>query len=419
VVSELKQLLRENVAAPPPDELDVAVIVGRGRARVRRRRAGATAAVAVATVAAVGAWALTGAVLDGSPGPTHQQLEPVGPVVKLADAVPAVEGRDYAVVDHLTNRNLDRANGVYYDGITEDGWVLFRDGPHGIHNTSTYELVDPSAGAGAALPDPPLPDPPVNLESPLDLGRDRLVFLGERHDPTSLSAVTYDRTTDRWSRTRWEGLPKREYNQVALGPDDRVYVTYAHGTGWQTFDLWSMALDDPGDVRDEHLVVGDFTIDGDELTWTGTRNEPNDAVHIRNLTTGEETSFDPRSGDRCNQLALARTSQYVVLGMYCGRHDGVRDDRVQVVTTDGTPVVTVRDDGAELAGTTEADLVVRSYNRRWGGSFAYEYATGRMVRISDETSRFGSGAPWAGDLFIWDTPVNNGHGATQWLGRMR
>jgi hypothetical protein len=415
VVNELKQLLRENVAAPPPDDLDLPGIVSSGRARVRRRRAGATVAATVVTVAAVGAWALPGALSGDSPGPAHQQLEPVGPVLKLADGVRGTEGRDYQVVDHHTNRNLDRANGVYYDGITEDGWVLFRDGPHGIHNTSTYALYDPAESVQDSLP-----DPPVNLERPVDLGDDRLVFLGERHDPTSLSVVTYDRTTHRWSRTGWDGLPRRDYYYfTAIGPDDRLYVAYAHGTDWKTFDLWSMALDDPSDVRDEHLVVGDFTIEGDELTWTTTHNGPNDGVHIRNLVTGEETSFDPRSGDRCNQLSLARTPQYVVLGMYCGRHDGVRDDRVQVVTTDGSPVVTVRDDGAELAGTTDADLVVRSYNQRLGGTFAYEYATGRMVRISEATSRFSMEARWADDLFIWDTPVNRGHGATQWLGRMR
>lgn len=415
MVNELKALLRENVAAPPPDELDVVGIVASGRARVRRRRAGATAAAAVVTAAAVGAWALTGAALDGSPGPAHQQLEPVGPVLELADGVRGVEGRDYQVVDHHTNQNLDRANGVYYDGITDDGWVLVEDGPHGIHNRSTYALHDP----GTSVQDP-LPDPPVNLERPLDLGRDRLVFLGERRSPTSLSVVTYDRTTHRWSRTSWEGLPRRDYYYyTVIGPDDRLYVAYAHGTGWTKFDLWSMALDHPDDVRDEHLVVGDFTIEGDELTWTTTHNEPNDGVHIRDLTTGEETSFDPRSGDRCNQLSLDRTPQYVVLGMYCGRHDGVRDDRVQVVTTDGSPVVTVRDDGAELAGTTDDDLVVRSYSRRLGGTFAYEYATGRLVRISEATSRFSTEARWAGDLFVWDTPVNRGHGATQWLGRMR
>ncbi len=89
------------------------------------------------------------------------------------------------------------------------------------------------------------------------------------------------------------------------------------------------------------------------------------------------------------------------------------------MTTDGSPVVTVRDDGAELAGSTDAGLVVRSYNQRRGGTFVFEYATGRWVRISQATSRFSMEAPWTGDLFIWDTPVNNGHGATQWLGQLR
>ncbi|MFC4786944.1 hypothetical protein ACT8ZV_20890 [Nocardioides sp. MAHUQ-72] len=416
-MNDLKQLLHDNVSAPPPDHLDLERVVSRGRSRVRARRTGLVAGV-VATVAVLGtAGAALGGLFDTGPGPASpaRQLAPVGPVLKLSDAVPAVRGTDYEVLDHHTNVNLDRANGEYYAGITDDGWVLFQDGPHGIRNTSTYALYNPETSVQDSLP-----DPPIALERPLDLGRDRLVFLGGRQDPTNLSVVTYDRTTHRWSRTVWDGLPRRDYSYyTAIGPDDRLYVAYAHGTGWRTFDLWSMALDDPGDVRDEHLVVGDFTIEGDQLTWTATHNEPNDVVRIRDLTTGEESSFDPRSGDRCNQLSLDRTPRYVVLGTYCGRHDGVRDDRVQVVTTDGSPVVTVRDDGAELAGTTDGDLVVRSYNQELGGTFVLDYATGRLVRISEATSRFSMEAPWAGDLFIWDTPVNGGHGATQWLGRTR
>ena len=44
----------------------------------------------------------------------------------LADAQPAVEGRDYDVLASHTNDNLDRDNGQYFDGVTNDGLVLPR-----------------------------------------------------------------------------------------------------------------------------------------------------------------------------------------------------------------------------------------------------------------------------------------------------
>ena len=49
--------------------------------------------------------------------------------MRLADAEPAVEGRDYRVLASHTNENLNRDNGQYFDGVTDDGLILFRDGP--------------------------------------------------------------------------------------------------------------------------------------------------------------------------------------------------------------------------------------------------------------------------------------------------
>ena len=49
--------------------------------------------------------------------------------MNLADAAPAVEGRDFEVLASYTNEDLDRENGQYFDGVTDDGLILFRDGP--------------------------------------------------------------------------------------------------------------------------------------------------------------------------------------------------------------------------------------------------------------------------------------------------
>ena len=52
-----------------------------------------------------------------------------GPSVRLTDARPAVEGQDYRELASYTNEDLESDNGEYFEGVTDDGLVLFRDGP--------------------------------------------------------------------------------------------------------------------------------------------------------------------------------------------------------------------------------------------------------------------------------------------------
>ena len=47
MVNELKELMRENVAAPPPDHLDLEALIGAGRRRVRGRRTAFVGAAAL------------------------------------------------------------------------------------------------------------------------------------------------------------------------------------------------------------------------------------------------------------------------------------------------------------------------------------------------------------------------------------
>lgn len=421
MVNDLKQLLHDNVTAPPPDHLDLAGVVSRGRSRVRVRRA-AVVAGTVAAVAVLGAGgAALGGLFDGGPGPaSHRgQDAPVGPVVKLSESVPAVAGRDYRVVTSWTNENLDRANGQYLDGITDDGRVVLRDGPHGIHNEVRLVLLDQ-----AMKDQDSLPPPPQSIQSPVELGAERLVYSTARGGLTHPGVAILDRDTHTWRTMSWPGLPDRDYVQMQVGADDRLYVAFADpavGSGLEKFDLWSASLTDRSDVRDEHLVVGEFDLLGDELTWTSTHNAPNDGLHVRDLGTGQETDVDPMSGDRCNQLSLSRTPSYVVMYQYCGTHDGVRDDRVQVVTPSGDPVVTIQGDGVELGYATDRGVVVDTYARKGGGSYLYEFESGRLRRMTDAVSHFGlvSLFPDGSDYVGWHTPETNGHGATQWIGEVR
>ena len=156
-----------------------------------------------------------------------------------------------------------------------------------------------------------------------------------------------------------------------LGPDDRLYV-FVPATqgqppegGWptgpdgeaddadaegDTYHLWSASLTDSSDVRDEALTVGDLAFTDTSMVWTDSTNGDAGLVHMRDLSTGEEHSFDPHAGERCNLLSFGATDDRVVLGQYCGTYaGGVRDDRVQILTTDGDQVVTLQDSGIEGA----------------------------------------------------------------------
>ncbi|WP_182524483.1 hypothetical protein [Nocardioides dongkuii] len=415
MVNDLEQLMRENVASPPPDHLDLDAVVRTGRGRVRRRRV----AVAGGTAAVVAGVLVTGSLLTdvgGGSGPdaADRELEPVGRVLTLADARAGVPGEDFRVLTSLTNENLDRANGRYLSGVTDDGLVLVTDGPHTVRNHTRVGLLDPAE-------DEPrwLPGGPQQIDGPISLGTDRLVFRGLRQGAKDVSARVFDRTTETWSTIEWPSLPRAEVQSVEAG-GDRLYVSLDTGGEIRKFDLWSVSLTDPGDVRDEQTVVGDFDVTGDQLTFTATHNEPNDRVHVRDLATGEERDFDPLSGDRCNQLGLQRVDDLLVLSQYCGTRDGVRDDRVQVVGTDGEQVVTVRGDGVEAGWAGGPAVLVTGFSREDGGTYAFRPETGDLVQLSESWSKFGLGGPvpHGSDLAMWHTPVNRGHGATQWLAEL-
>ena len=146
-------------------------------------------------------------------------------------------------------------------------------------------------------------------------------------------------------------------------------------------------------------------------------------MHVRDLATGDEHSFDPHTGERCNLLSFGATDDRVVMSQYCGTYDGgVRDDRVQILTTDGDQVVTLQDSGIEgaLAGTGGAGDVVTVTVLRGGraGTYVYDLDTDRFLQISDAISSYGLGGPSPDGQFLWHTPVNNRHGATQWLGEL-
>ncbi|WP_127479762.1 hypothetical protein [Nocardioides pantholopis] len=411
--NELAELMRRSAGDGPSDQVDVGAVLTAGRRRVRRRRAAAAGGTAALVATALVAGSLLTVVAGGSGGPdaAERELEPVGRVLTLADARAGVPGEDFRVLTSLTNENLDQANGRYLSGVTDDGLVLVTDGPRTMRNETRIGLLDPAADEPAWLP-----GGPQQVSAPIALTEERLVFYGPGARSSGSPVLVFDRSEGTWTRLRWEGLPRAEVQAVdARG--DRLYLALDTGGEIRQFDLWSVSLSDPGDVRNEQTVVGDFDITGDLLTFTATHNEPNDRVHVRDLASGEEWDFDPLSGDRCNQLGLQRIDDLLVLSQYCGTRDDVRDDRVQVVTDRGDPVVTVQGDGLEAGWTAGSVVLVESYDRDEGGAYAWDPGTGELVRLSDRISNFGLGGavPAGSELLMWHTPLNRRHGAEQHL----
>ena len=447
MVNELRDLLRDNVTSPPYDDGDLSAVLKGGRRRVRRRRLTAVGGTAIAAAVVVGLTSLF--------WPSPPDLEAAGvptpdaPTLHLADARAAVEGNDYRVLASYTNDNLEADNGQYFDGVTDDGLILFRDGPRMDQLRPRFALMDPSTGEKDWLPSPP--NRGDERLAPVDLGAERLLFTrlrfgkGKQADLSMnarLFALVYDRDARAWHSVEWAGLPVLDQpSPGTLGPDGRLYVRVPAtqgkppAGGWptgpdgeaddadadgDTYELWSASLTDTNDVRDERLTVGDLAFTDGSMVWTDSTNGDSGLVHLRDLQTGEERSFDPHSGEKCNLLSFGATDERVVLGQYCGTYDGgVRDDRVQVLSTDGEQVVTLQDSSIDGTLVTGSDVVtVTSYQRGQSGTYVYDLGTDRFLRLSEDVSQWLTSGPTPEGDFIWNTPVNRGNGATQWLGEM-
>ena len=439
-MNDLKDLLRQNVATPPPDHLDLAELVHAGRRRVRGRRVAlGGAALTLAAMVVIGVVVLPDdaprAHVAGVPAPD-------APTMTLADAGQAVAGEDYDVLTSYTNDDLDADNGQYLDGVTDDGLVLFRDGPRSHQLYPRFALLDPETGDKDWLPQ--LEGVGQTQTWPVHLGADRLVLLGlDGGFRGKVTAFVFDREAREWRTLQWQDLPKTDFPVAEMGPDGRLYVSTEETRpgppegGWpvgpdgeaedadapgETNHLWSVSLTDPTDVRDEQLTVGSIAFTDDALVWTDTTGGAAGMVHVRDLETGEEHSFDPHLGDRCNLLGFGASGDRIMMSQYCGTYEEGRDDRVQILSTDGEQVVTIQDSGIDgwlPAGSDVVNISVYSGDDT-GGTYVYDLADGRFLRVSDGLSSWGLGGPTGTDRqFMWHTPVNGGRGATQWIGDQR
>lgn len=450
-MNEMRALLREAAETSPQDETDLSAVLASGRRRVRRRRL--AVAGAVAAVTAVG----TAVVVVAEPGGSdpdrvaeHRVPRPEGPVLRLDDATRAVAGRDYERLASSTNKDLAMRNGRTFDGVTEDGQILVVERANDVTNQVRMALRDPATGRLDWLPDVA----PQLQPRPVLLGRDRLVFEAGDEPGKALRVLVLDRATRRWSQQTWPGLPRAETYPTAVAPDGRLYVGIratageAPPGGWptspdgdaedagaegDTYALWSVSLDDRSDVRDEDLRVGSFDVTDRALVWTATTNGTNRRIHVRDLATGEEHDFDPHSGKRCNLLGFSASGDKIVLGQYCGTYDDGRDDRVQVLSTEGDTITTIQgssiDGGLGDGGTGGGGhlVSVQAWSGKEEGTYVYDLDTTRFLRLTDSVSTYSGGGPTpAGSLFV-GLAYGQGKGqqpepgidlgATQWLVR--
>lgn len=428
MVNDLREQLHESVATAPEDRLDLADVVAGGRRRVRRRRVGVVGAAVLATagMAVVASLVTPGGETGGDSAASMPR--PDAPTLRMTDAVDAVEGRDYRVLASHTNENLNRGNGQYFEGVTDDGLILFADGPHADQPIPRLALMDPETGQKDWLPASGRDE---HQHLPLELGEDRLVLLGLAD---RLVVHVFDREVREWTEMQWPELPAVENPFGAvLGPDDRIYVPLEatpgrpsgggddSGAEGDTYRLWSASLTDASDVRDEELAVGSVAFADGSMVWTDSTNGASGRVHVRDLDSGEEESFDPHSGDRCNLLTFGAAADRIVMGQYCGTYGETRDDRVQVLDLDGDQVVTLQGDSIDLylaAADGDGPLTVKSRDPEGEGTFIYDIASGEFLRVAAEVSNWVTSGPARHGQFLFDTPVNRRRGMTQHLAEL-
>ncbi|MCW2758828.1 MAG: hypothetical protein JWO46_2574 [Nocardioidaceae bacterium] len=420
---ELRDLLDRSVEHPPREPYDVGTIVHRARRSRRRHRTLAVAGSVLGVVAVVGL--VVGVVNTRPAGPPVADNAVVGPVAHLTDAVRGVDGRDYALVSTYVNTDLDAGNGRLFPAVTSSGAVLvsqatLRVPDERMSEITQYGVLSPATGETAWLPAPPdatySNDHAPSGPDVVALTDDTAVWV-DSSDEKTWKVDLYARAAGTWSSFAIPvgSLPHADEpmfpDHVRLA-DNRLWFTLEAGP--RTQRLWSMPADGSSPPRTEGRV-GDWDIAGSTLVSTDVTNAPASRMTVRDLGTGTSRSFDPRSGDRCNQLGLTVARGRVALAEYCGTRHKVRDDRVQVLTTSGDPVITIQGDGVELGGLGSAFVSVDANAGKPGdGSYVYDLDRARLVRLSTGVGSFDGVAGAGGSTLTWGTPVNDRRGTKLW-----
>ena len=418
---DLRHLLHRGVETPTPEPPDIDRLVTVGRQRVRRRRATVGSALAALAVAAALAPTLLPRLGPPAPGPVGP-IEPVGRVVHLSSARQATPA-DVRVLATLRSGNLDEANGTYLGPVVDGGLVLVQDGPHGIRNVSRWGLLDPVRGVTTWFPRLDAGDGPGTF---VGYDAQRLLMSSDLLNGRRVVLWSLDRASERWTRIPVDLSPIDPGSQdpttsLRAGVLDRGrYWFEVQPLGrFYRGHLWSASLTGSHRVRDEHLDVGTWDLHDGVLVSMGYDSQPSSQMTVRDLRTGSVDTVDTRSGRDCSQLGLRRIGPDVLLSQYCGTSGGRRDDRAQVVTLTGRPVVTVQDDDMDVAGSSDRYVAVLSHRPGHEGTFVWDLARHRLLQVSAGASHFEQRGNGAGDRLLWSTPILNGHGQKQWVADLR
>lgn len=379
-MTDLKELLESQIAQQPHDAGDAQAAIRAGQRQVRTRRA----AVVVGSAAVAAAAAALTVALPEIGGDTGTPATGMGRTVEVADATPAVPGRDYDELSTLETQQtydeqgngLPRRAGHTIWGYTDDGRLLYVEGEtfeNGVRQPMRLALVDPATGVKDFLA-----DAPDYLHGPLSLGADRMLLSGDQGE------WSYDRLSEKWRLVRRTDVPSG-------APEP---------TGTDTKKVWVEA----------------------------------NQIHVRDEATGKEHAIRS-GGPTCHTSLKATTEKWIVVTDYCTAkpatdtettEKGIPSERhVRVFKYDGEPVVAI--EGTDGFADVSEDLLAISHEegrtedgtpRGDSGSYVYEFATGDWLLLE-------RGAPPGGpdasayvdhDQLVWTTELGNPHAEREGAG---
>ena len=407
-MNDLNTLMRTASAQAPPDRIDPDTLLRAGRSRVRRRRvvAGVSVAAAAALVAGIPM------VLD-SPYRSPQPLGRPGQVLTLADATAARSGVDYEVLRTFTAHSTDSSlDGDFVRGVLADGTIVVQSYPHGIDGASRITLV----GADGSRP----VDAPASLGNYLGATPTAVVFGGDVN-----GVWTLDLATLTWLQTlEGEDLDTNSPAQPLSATQGRPTEVHLAAGAIANDDTRAILTGTLGERSAARLATGgDVAAFGDHVAWTASYDAPNDRVFVRDGGTLEKTSFDPGTG-RCDQKDLGLTSDRVVVMVNCadagqGATETDVVDRIDVFDLTGKAVARIT--GADLGPVRMTDrfLTISSHKSGEAGTYTYDLATGRFLKVEDSISGLSGGETGTGSTLVWQRRLDGGRGATYVVAQMR
>jgi hypothetical protein len=405
-MNDLTTLMHQASDQAPPDRVEVATLVRAGRSRVRRRRA--VAGIAVAAVAGLVAGV---PMLFDAPSRTAQPSGEPGQVLRLADATAAQRGVDYDVLATFTAHATDSAfEGEFVRGVLSDGTVVVQSYPRGIDAASRVTLVGPDGSRPV--------DAPRSLGNYLGATPTALVFGADANGIWTLDLVSLG-----WRET----LEGRDFDTNApaqplsatRGRPTEVHLARAADQE-HTRAIYAATL---GERDGSELATGgDVSAFGSHVAWTASYDAPNDRVFVRDEATGTKTSFDPHTG-RCDQQDLGLTADRVVVMVNCAHAGGEQSetdvvDRIDVFDLTGKPIARITGDELGPVRMTDRFLTISSWKRSEAGTYTYDLATGRFLKVEDSMSGLTGRETGTGSTLVWQERLDGDSGATYVVAQM-